>query len=757
MIYLVCLGTIVLFTALYGIFRKALAKHTSLLLKIAAIAVFLVFFVRYYASSGSLLDGVVGLSEGNPFEGEALPFGAGAVCSIVTVDVWLEIASVVVVVIYPFFPKQRVFRNFAKTFTMVFSVINIVLLRWAAFSFTGNYELNTCSVCMAVEAGLVFCMCLHALYCGGGFKLTRQEFGETMYVLPVVLIFTVMPYMPQTLFGNFGYMRTEGFEVYHRGYLYCAAAFMIVMYFYLRGKDAEYVRMVLLYAALAAMITYCYRYDYTSIYTISEWPLHLCNAVMFLVPICLIFKWDWLFYFTFLMTAIGAVFAMLFPTYGTSTGALSTPCVAYWQNHIMALGLPTVMLLLGVYKRPKIKNFLYSLIGFLVYYLVVTFVNAYLGTDFFFTSGTEITSMLGGFGEWMRGFAPSFTAGGRELVFYPVYQSLTFVAYAVLAFLTWLVYVYVFHLQDIYRKEENRNREIRTEEWAIRQRYEKKDLASCRNEATLDRIEVRHIYKRYDGAEVYAVSDASIEVKAGEILGFLGPNGAGKSTIIKCIVGIHPATKGSVEINGYDMAVQEVEAKSQIGFVPDHYALHEKLTGREYLNYVADIYRVPEKTRDERIEGLIRKLGMTDSIDSRIETYSHGMKQKMAIMAGLIHNPKALILDEPLTGLDPTSVYQVKECMREHAARGNIVFFSSHLIDVVEKLCTRIIIIGNGRILESADMEKLQATGADLEKYYLEVTGRTAGAEREKAEEEKKEEDRLDFLFRKKAESGEAV
>ncbi|MCD8205212.1 MAG: YwaF family protein [Clostridia bacterium] len=755
MIYVICLGTTVLLFCLYLMFRGFIEKHLSLILRILAVAVFLVFYVRYYASSGSLLNGVEKLSKNNPFEGQDLPLSAGAVCGIVTVDVWLEIASVLVVVIYPFFPRQKAFANFAKTFTLIFSVLNMIVLPWSAYSFTGSYELSVCSVSMGVEAGLVFCMSLSALYRGGGFKVSKKEFGEMMFVLPMVLLFTMMPYMCQTLFGNFGYMRTENFKLFHRCYLYCAVGFVIFMYFYFRGRDAEFTRMVLLYVALAAMVTYSYKYDYTSIYTITKWPLHLCNTAMFIIPVCLIFKWDWLFYFTLFINVIGVVFAILLPNYGIDLGVFSTATVAYWQNHIIAMGLPLTMVLTGIYSRPKLRHYLYSLIGFVVYFILVLFVNAYYGTDFFFTNGDEITSWLGDFGERVREYTVSFTMGERTLTFYPVYQSLFLVIYPVFALVMWFVYVYVFRLQDMYRREEGRHRKIRAEELALCRGLGEKSVSECRNAETVGKISVKDLYKRYDGADVYAAEDVAFEVGAGEILGFLGPNGAGKSTVIKCMVGIHPMTRGRVEIDGYDMLLQETEAKSKIGFVPDHYALHEKLTGREYINYVADMYGVSIEERDERLSALSGKLGMRDAMDSRIETYSHGMKQKMAIMAALIYEPKVLILDEPLTGLDPTSVYQAKECMRDHARKGNIVFFSSHLVDVVEKLCTRIIIIGNGKILAEADTEELMEKGENLEEYYLETTAAARRAPREKIK-DSDEKVELDFLFRKKT-GGKAV
>ena len=162
-------------------------------------------------------------------------------------------------------------------------------------------------------------------------------------------------------------------------------------------------------------------------------------------------------------------------------------------------------------------------------------------------------------------------------------------------------------------------------------------------------------------------------------------------------------------------------AKRQIGFVPDHYALYEKLTGREYINYIADLYDVSLEDRNERIKKYVDLFELNGAFDNQMKTYSHGMKQKITIIAALVHNPKVWILDEPLTGLDPTSIYQVKECMKQHAKEGNIVFFSSHIIDVVEKICDRITIIKKGQIRATAYVKDLEAKGIDLEEFYLNI------------------------------------
>ena len=237
--------------------------------------------------------------------------------------------------------------------------------------------------------------------------------------------------------------------------------------------------------------------------------------------------------------------------------------------------------------------------------------------------------------------------------------------------------------------------------------------------ATLDII---HLKKKYGKNDFYTIKDFSLHLEGGKIYGFLGKNGAGKSTIIKSIVGMHTFDGGEIKACGFDVVFQEVEAKSCIGFVPDHYALYESLTGRQYINYIADLYDVSLEDRNTRLEELLNKLELKDKFDKQIRTYSHGMKQKLTIIGALIHNPKIWILDEPMTGVDPNSIYQIKECMKDHAKKGNIVFFSSHLIDVVKNLCDEVIIIKHGDFIMRDSVENLNKNNVDLEKLFLEMT-----------------------------------
>lgn len=236
-------------------------------------------------------------------------------------------------------------------------------------------------------------------------------------------------------------------------------------------------------------------------------------------------------------------------------------------------------------------------------------------------------------------------------------------------------------------------------------------------------IRLTNVTKTYAKADTPAVADLSLEVKSGEIFGFLGPNGAGKSTTIKMITGILQPDCGTIEIGGVDLAEDVIAAKQQIGFVPDNHETYETLKGIEYLNFIGVMYGVESDTLAQRIAKYADMFSLTDALPNYISSYSHGMKQKLMVIAALIHQPKVWVLDEPLTGLDPQSAFQLKTLMRQHADNGNTVFFSSHVIDVVEKVCDRIAIINHGKIVAVDTLDNIRANSeVSLEDIFLTVT-----------------------------------
>ena len=223
-----------------------------------------------------------------------------------------------------------------------------------------------------------------------------------------------------------------------------------------------------------------------------------------------------------------------------------------------------------------------------------------------------------------------------------------------------------------------------------------------------------------------ATDDISFTVKAGEIVGFAGPNGAGKTTVIKMLTGILKPTSGTALINGFDINTDPIRAKMSFAYIADNPDILIQLTGLEYLNFIADIYEIKEDVRKEKIKILSERFGMTDVLNSQMREYSHGMRQKLMVISALIHDPPAWILDEPMTGLDPAAAFELKQMMREHARAGNAVLFSTHVLEVAEQLCDRILIINGGKIITEGTLEflRLNNPGMSLEEIFVKLTGR---------------------------------
>lgn len=236
-------------------------------------------------------------------------------------------------------------------------------------------------------------------------------------------------------------------------------------------------------------------------------------------------------------------------------------------------------------------------------------------------------------------------------------------------------------------------------------------------------ITIANVTKKF--GEKVAVDNLTLQMNSGSIIGFIGPNGAGKSTTLRMICGILKPDAGAIELNGYDIVKTPERAKEEFGFVSDNPDLFTALKGSEYINFICNIYRVPEEARASRLDDLLDAFEMRDAYTQKIGSYSHGMRQKIHIIATLMHDPNIWIMDEPMTGLDPQSAYLLKRRMREHADRGNTVLFSTHVLEVAEKLCDQIAIIDHGRLRYTGTLEALreQYPNRSLEEIFLTVTG----------------------------------
>ena len=233
-------------------------------------------------------------------------------------------------------------------------------------------------------------------------------------------------------------------------------------------------------------------------------------------------------------------------------------------------------------------------------------------------------------------------------------------------------------------------------------------------------LQINHYTKQYTPNGPKAVDDLSLHILPGEIYGFLGHNGAGKTTTIKACCGILDFTEGEILVNGMSIKTQPLECKKIMSYIPDNPDLYEFMSGIQYLNFVGDVYRVPTDIREKRIADFSADMGITDALAEKVGGYSHGMKQKLAIVAALMHEPKLLIMDEPFVGLDPKAAFILKQFMRKFCDNGGAIFFSTHVLEVAEKLCDKIAIIRGGKLLASGDIESVKGNES-LEEVFLEL------------------------------------
>ncbi len=232
-------------------------------------------------------------------------------------------------------------------------------------------------------------------------------------------------------------------------------------------------------------------------------------------------------------------------------------------------------------------------------------------------------------------------------------------------------------------------------------------------------IEIKNVSKTYDGVKK-ALNDVSFSVKDGEIFAFIGHNGAGKTTMIKSIIGILDFQEGDILINNKSIKKDPIACKLDMAYVPDNPDLYENMKAIDFINFVLDMYDIPSDTRKEKIEKYAKLFELEDKLTDDIASFSHGMKQKVALIAALAHDPKVLIMDEPFVGLDPKAVYDIKEIMKQMAKDGKTIFFSTHILDVAEKLCSRVAIIKNGQIVKIGKMNDIKGDES-LEQVFLEL------------------------------------
>lgn len=737
----ICIGGASLFLFF---FKGGKTQNEQRLKKILAVSTFILLFsflIRYFLSNDPIQ---------NTFELTGGVFQDNKAANAFLFILLLFYFPTILITILRHFFDIKALRALNKWISFPVSILNLIFLFAIAPGFN-NFSnapfINwTVLILFAIEVGSMLSTSLTAFLLD--YKTDNKTNTNKKDVVFIVLLgalalfFSAPAYSLQYLFGSHKLVKLIiDFGIMHRVFLYGVILAAVLIYLFHWHRTEQEKTVVMLILSLACLITFSIQYKLTSMFVFTPefsvqftvLPFHLCHTAMYVLPLCLIFRkhkiFRYLFYFTYFINVFGAFAALILPNYGDSTAAsLFSPGLwVFWVNHFDAMMLPLLAVALGIFERPKFKYMMWSLFFFFIYYVFILFIDVWFvnydpGVDYFFLNSDFLPEKFGTIVETAIMGPWSFDVGDLKFTFYPIFQALFFVVYIVVAFLMWYVYEMGFKVSESLHDIHARKTIIRKEK--LEHLLIKKELNGGQNMKEEHRAELifDNFSKRYGSSEIFAAQEVNLEVHGGEIFGFLGPNGSGKSTCIKTAIGVQPITSGKIIVCGYDVKNEPVPAKKLIGYVPDHYALYEKLTGREYINYIADLYGVSQKDRDERIAKYIDLFELYQAFDNRMQTYSHGMKQKIAIIAALVHNPKVWILDEPLTGLDPNSIFQVKECMKEHAEKGNVVFFSSHIIDVVEKLCSRIAIIKKGKILAIRSVEDIEKESS-LETYYMNLVG----------------------------------
>ncbi len=735
------------------------AKTLQLYRKIAgAVALVIFFLMMFFVKLTMTTESQYRQPGYNTAKGNVgligVPYGENKVANFFA---WLGVAlflpSAAYAILTNIFPSRRnqLLNRYVATPVLIVTLLTVFNLAHAYVGkeLTVSYEsaLVALSAGTALGVGLIGTIEDRAVHIGPKKEIAYLAGIFIIAFLAFIPMGTFAMFIPTDIifFGKVQYAwRVTEFSFAHRLYIYIGIAFFVTSYFLARGEDENGRRTLLLVLALGALSSFFVEYGFTGIFDVNHGykvivtrlPIHLCHTALFIVPLSIIFKWKKVFYFTYFINVFGAFAAMAWPNNGDHTNMFDPSVLIFWWNHMNAFCMPLLTVALKVFDRPKKRQMGYSLATFAVYFVLIMIANGYLsnfvsgykpgvlgsGTDYLFINNDYILNIFGERAKRLLDVRVQFNVGNLVLVYYPLYQSLFFVGYILIAYLMWFVYSLFYRIEDSHIDLHRRRAVMKAQYLSFKEARQMKEKS---NGPVNDiRLEFRGFTKRYGDSPTLAADHVNLDVHGGQIFGFLGPNGAGKSTCIKSAIGIQPITEGAIEVCGFDIVQESIEAKRRIGYVPDHYALYENLTGREYVNYVADLYGVDNQTRDTCINKYLELLALTDAFDAQIRTYSHGMKQKIAIIAALVHDPKVWILDEPLTGLDPQSVYQVKKAMSTHAEAGNVVFFSSHIIDVVEKLCTDIAIIRKGKIVYARTMEEVAKEHPEgLEQFYMSFMG----------------------------------
>ena len=612
----------------------------------------------------------------------------------------------------------------------------------------GNNNLSTNNVLLTIEVALVTSLAISECirkYDGFKFNIKKNVFYSISLFILLVILFAPS-WSLATLCNT--HMIFDGkdictlhaynFSLLHRISIYLTILFFIIVGTLFRFSNKEQQKYILLSLTIAGFYSFIVSHSAKDsllngaispvgpvYFDVRTLPFDI-KEISFIVLALYILTDKKIFFNIVLYVTLPIVtFSFFFPRYLSYLHVFNYVGRSYWQeSSLIFIGL-ILLLSTKEYNFPRLKDSKYVIPIFAGYFLVITVLNSWLtnyvpGYNFLYTNlnGCSFLNTNRNFlyfmGDWTNSlFKASFTINinGFKLVYYPVFQFLLLVGYIAL--------FYFAHLLNEELYTVGRSHALKLKKFKVH------TPKNYRNRNYYNPLSIIKLNKKYKNNPRYSLRDINLSIKEGDIVGLLGHNGAGKTTLIKCIVGQEEITNGEIYSYGIP-SDNEKEFKRNVGYIPDHYILHEEMTGREYVNYIADLYKVDKLTRNKRILKYLKLFNLKSSFDAKIKTYSFGMKQKITILSTLVFAPKIWLLDEPLTGLDSESIFQTKACILEHAKQGNIVIFSSHLIDLVEDIANRVIILKKGELIYDKTMkEALKECGGQLENLYMEKVRET--------------------------------
>ena len=652
-----------------------------------------------------------------------------------------------------FFKNCKIFKILNIIYNPIVVLINLFNIKNNLFYLTGyiNYRDN-----FNTFSNLAYLFLLSLILLSSIIYIIDESKNKELFKDYKLYIYSIYFILASFILINPAITLVIYFNNYTASYLYKTQHYLLILFlisislfigYYLKRKSDVFKKVAIYTISISSLIVLLDNYSYLNFLNLSKLPITIPFICLISFFISILFKFKKLFYASYFISVFAVLYNFIYPNLESSIYFINPVSYSFWQTNTYIFIIPVVLLASGYFPIFRSKDNLISVISFSAYFVFLILVdiffqsvrssslfkNTYLDVDYFYLNKDVIVNNITILKGVKENYIINFKYKEVNIKIPYLYLIVVYISYLFLSVFTISLSEYFFknikvykEVFFVYKKRLKNNGRKNNLYKKIKKSLGLKNVSKLKDEIlkikeeSQANLKVSNFYKSFDQSDNYTVRDVNFEFEKGDIIGFVGHNGAGKSTCIKTIVGINDITKGSITICGYDIKENPEISKYLIGYVPDNHPLYENLTGYEFIKYVASLYLVKNEDFNKRYQYFIKLFNLEKSINNYIKTYSHGMKQKISVIASLIHEPKVWILDEPLTGLDPTSVLMIKKCIIDHAKKGNIVLFSSHIIEVVENMCNKILLIKSGQIIKNMDVQKACSVYGSLTNLYKE-------------------------------------